>query len=338
MILSINDINISSYLSEYDIGEIISFEPLESGFESDNLKLNTKNKSYVARFIYKSPQRIRDSMKISEYYVLNNFKNALPIKNTSGDYLVNIDQKHSFVIQSFINGKGFEREKLKLNKKLRYEMVPIYGKYLGKFHTIGSNTNINLLNLEIISKKSEISDEISISHNSFLQIPEDQIIINEYEKWKIKRSELKSFDITWTLIHGDIKPYDFFFFKNEFSGLLDLTGVTYGIALEDLASLIMYTELWKNENEQACILFLNSYLKSGPIKKKELKILHHFLTTRAFIQIFYFTWRIQNNYLQGVDNNEENTNGFNNGINLLKRVKKLSETYFFDIMQKSSKI
>ena len=54
---------------------------------------------------------------------------------------------------------------------------------------------------------------------------------------------------------------------------------------------------------------------------------------RSLVQFFYFAYRMENEITQGLDEDETNLEGFEDGIELVEATEKLSSDYFYDISQ-----
>ena len=95
---------VEEFLKEYKLGKLLQLIKLESGFESDNVKITTERGKFVMRVIYQSPNRVFDTMKIYDILVANGIKTVKPEKTGNNTYLVDINSTESLVVQEFVDG------------------------------------------------------------------------------------------------------------------------------------------------------------------------------------------------------------------------------------------
>ena len=65
---------VEEFLKEYKLGILLQMTKLESGFESDNVKIITESGDFVMRVMYQTPNRVYDTMKIFNTLVVNGIK------------------------------------------------------------------------------------------------------------------------------------------------------------------------------------------------------------------------------------------------------------------------
>ena len=104
-----------SYINKkFEIEKIIHFKGIKQGIENTNYLLKSKNKKFILTIFEKrvSQKEIPFFMKLMDN--LNNLKINCPkpLKNKSGNYLIEIKNKTACIV-SFLDGK----DKRKLNLK-----------------------------------------------------------------------------------------------------------------------------------------------------------------------------------------------------------------------------
>jgi Ser/Thr protein kinase RdoA (MazF antagonist) len=320
---------VEDYLQFYKIGRLNRMSILDSGFESDNVKIATEEGIYVMRVIYQTPNRVFDTMKIYDLLVANDIKTAKPIKTRKGEYYIEINSTETLVIQEFINGQPYWREDLAKNSAFYQKMLKLYGRELGKVHKVSSIIFDNVKFREIDPRNSTIQDIIKMNP-SFLRMSEHSYVQSEYRKWVREAHKVLKCELSFGVSHDDIKPGDFFLINDELSGILDFNAARFDFLVSDIAAMVMYCDMYQKENLIRFQSFIVPYLENSCVRLEELRFLQFFFKTRGFLQIFYFKYRIETHTLQGVNSEEDNLKGFRDGIEFLKAANKLSSDYFYD--------
>jgi hypothetical protein len=98
--------------------------------------------------------------------------------------------------------------------------------------------------------------------------------------------------------------------------------------------MMMYCNLYSAKRCREYVRFTRAYLEHSPVRKEEFKWLHVILKTRWLEQIFYHQYRYTEGITQGLEsgNVEENLQGVEDGIFLLKELEKLPKDFFLRIL------
>ena len=203
-------------------------------------------------------------MIVCEYLSLNGLIVPKPIR-TRNNKLVLVYQDEVIVIQTFIEGAPYVDEDdnaLNLDEHLEF-----YGRKTGEFHK-ASLTMVEELDREIFRVGRS-----GIEYTKFIAekyMPEDEYIKEQYKQWENEINSLHENALTEAVIHGDIGSNDFFFYEEEYSGLIDLNSAYNDYLLYDLAPSFMYTGLFKADQEERVRIFLKAYFEDTPVKVEEV--------------------------------------------------------------------
>ncbi|NHJ05250.1 MAG: hypothetical protein EAX90_10520 [Candidatus Heimdallarchaeota archaeon] len=321
----------------YDLGELISINSLESGHESDNVMIETLKGKFVFKCFSQEAENIRESFILQDLLFTKGVKLPQPIKTNNNDFVAILDSNKTIAIQSFVPGKPVALRDKQPKKML--SLMGWFGKYLGEFHYLSKS-----ITKEEIKKKIKRESffnqasglkwmiEIYEKADSILPIHEkNQKILREFELYLTETAELFKNNLSLGIIQSDLKPGDFFVENNNFTGILDFNGASYAHLMNELGTWIMYTSLYKPENKTFFQDFIKSYLEYSKVPSYELKYIPLFLKGRAFVQFFYFAYRICHNITQGLEEGETNMDGFQDGIDLVERSLEINPNYFFNL-------
>ncbi len=206
---SVTKSEIESYIMDYDIGKLISFEGIVEGIENTNFKIVTQKGEYILTLFEKrvDPNDLPFFMNLQKHLSNNGFNCPIPIESREKIVINSLCNKKSIII-SFLRGKQINKP----NQKQCFEL----GKMISDFQIITktfNETRKNSLNVEkwiSIYKKC-----LKNKDNDYMDLYKD--INNELlyleKKWP---QNLPS-----GIIHADIFQDNVFFDKENFSGLID---------------------------------------------------------------------------------------------------------------------
>ncbi len=323
--------------SNYDLGEIVSVNPLESGHESDNIKVTTERGDYVIKYFPQEPEHLREVIILQDLLFSKGVKLPQPIKTITDDFVVEYSPTETIAIQSFVSGEAIVfRDK---DPEKMFSLMSWFGKCLGEFHYLSKSINESEIRQRIpredffdqTSGMQWVKEQYEKAETQLPQHEKNKTILKEFEIYLKEIDELFSSDMTLGIIHTDLKPGDFFAENNELTGILDFNGAHYSYIINELGTWVMYSSLYKPKNKTNFQTFIKFYLEHSKIPMQELIFIPMLLKGRAFVQFFYFAYRIHNNITQGLGEGETNLKGFEDGINLVEASLKIPRTYFYDL-------
>ena len=214
-----------------------------------------------------------------------------------------------------------------------------FGQQIGKFHCISKSITETDIREYIdnddffdISKGFDwIHEQYNNAETLLPPHEKNEKILKEYSIFRKEIEGIFGSNITKGIIQNDLKPGDFFVVDKELTGILDFNGAAYPYLMDELGTWVMYTSLHKPENKKYFQDFISSYLEYSKISIQELKLIPLFLKARAFVQYFYFAYRIHNKITQGLDEGETNYDGFEDGIRIVENSIKIKSEYFYDL-------
>lgn len=330
--------SVNEYLTEYELGNVISSYYLQDAFESSNFVVETDRGKFLFRFLFNTPEKITRGAILLQLFVDIGISTPLPVLNRQGKYFSSIDETTCIFVQTFIEGSE------DLTKPEYVSMIEEYGKAMGRFHRLSSTIEISKIKpmdlaIEISHELSYI-DMVAEITKGFLVLPDSEYIRSQHKAWLSKYKEItklmkqNKLHLTKCLIHGDAGPGTNILSKNGIiTGFIDLMGARNGFVLYDIGSFMMYGGLYAERNGELFKRFITSYLAENPIRE-ELKYIGFFLKARFLLQVLFFTYRILIGYTQGVDNEDDNQTGYNDGVEMLEVLEGLPSDYFEGIIDR----
>ena len=205
----INNKDILSLSTKFNLGKIIKFEGIKKGIENTNYLLKTNNKKYILTIFEKRVQKkdLPFFMKLMDSFNQKKINCPKPLKDKNGKYLTLIKNKAACIV-TFLNGK----DKQNLNSKNCYDI----GKNIGKLHKASGKIKLYRKNSMSINNLDSLLRSIKFKSKSFAPNLKPVLKINLKE---IKKEWPKN--IPKGIIHGDLFIDNIFFNKNKFVGFID---------------------------------------------------------------------------------------------------------------------
>jgi len=321
----------------YNLGEIEAINHLESGHESDNVKVTTDRGEYVIKYFSREPEGVRENIILQDLLFSKGVKLPQPIKTVTDDLVVEYSPTETIAIQSFIPGEDIV-DRYKDPEKM-YALMSWFGKHLGGFHFLSKTITESEIRQRIkresffdrTSGLRWVKEQYKKADTILPQHERNKTILKEFEVYLKEVEEIFTNNLSLGIVHTDLKPGDFFVENNELTGILDFNGASYSYLINELGTWVMYTSFYKSVNKIPFQNFIKSYLENSEIPIQELKFIPIFLKGRAFVQYFYYAYRNYNNITQGLGEGETNIQGFEKGISLVERSLNIPTTYFYNL-------
>ena len=201
--------NLNTFLEDYNLKEVQSFEGINEGIQNTNYKIKIDSKDFILT-IYENINRIDDLdffLSLMNYLSSKGIKCPIPIENSKSNYVGEIKSKPAALL-TFLDGKST----LNIKKDHTFEV----GKVLAEMHLNTKDfplEKINDLSVDgweklLIKNKNKID---KFEKNLYKKI-EDKIIIIR-KKWPK--------DLPSGVIHADLFPDNVLFRDGKVSGLID---------------------------------------------------------------------------------------------------------------------
>ena len=206
----VSDDDLTAFLADYDLGEVLAFKGIAEGVENSNFLLRTEAGSYILTLFEK---RVNEGdlpffLDLMEHLVGQGLTCPLPIKRRDGAVLGALNERPATII-SFLDGVAIRRPKAEHCRKL--------GEVLARFH------------LATQSFQGTRGNDLSLDgwRSLFGTIPA-QAADDAFPGLRTRMGrELDQMDKLWPkdlpsgVIHADLFTDNVFFLNNEVSGLID---------------------------------------------------------------------------------------------------------------------
>ena len=256
---------IITFLSLYNIGNLVSFSGITEGIENSNYHLKTTNGDFILTLFEKRTDKNDLPFFINIMMYLNDrkFKCPKPIVDNKGNYLQILLGKPA-VIVDFLEGKS----KTKLTVQDNFAV----GSTMAKMHLCSHKFNMKRINSLSISGWEELlyKCDTSISKTILNEIEPSIIEEIKHSLDFCKNNWPKNLPVGF--IHADMFPDNVFFKDNKISGVIDFYFSCTDILVYDLAIAV---NAWcfdndKIFNENKFKSLIDGYQSIKELSKEEL--------------------------------------------------------------------
>ena len=201
--------NLNTFLKDYNLKEVQSFEGINEGIQNTNYIIKIDTKDFILT-IYENINRIDDLdffLSLMNYLSSKGIKCPIPIENSKSNYVGEIKSKPAALL-TFLDGKST----LNIKKDHTFEV----GKVLAEMHLYTKDFPLEKIN------------DLSVDGWEKLLI-KNKYKIDKFEKNLYKKIEDKIFiirkkwpkDLPSGVIHADLFPDNVLFRNGKVSGLID---------------------------------------------------------------------------------------------------------------------
>lgn len=218
--------NMINILSEYDLGDFVSFEPTTNGTVQTNIFLNTTKNKFVLRY-YESASKnsVLFEINLIRYLKNKNYSCPAPLRNIHGNFF-GIYNKKPFVIFEFLEGEHIEKPNEKQRNQLIQKVAELqnitknYNSYYKKYRC---NYSVDLCKKLAINEAKKIGSKNAKDKLKWIK--------SELEKLKLPRSLPKG------ICHCDFHFSNVLFKNGQFNALIDFDDANYTFLSWDLICL-----------------------------------------------------------------------------------------------------
>lgn len=251
----IEDDELKTFLSNYDVGDLQSFQGISDGIENTNYFVDTSRGRFVLTiFEHHSFEEMQYYLNLMHHLADHKVPSANPVADRQGNYLSLFKDKPIALVER-LNGGSITDTTVNHCQQL--------GTAMGKMHAAGLSYEAKLANprgpswcqhtaLEIIDKLSE---------------DEKSVLENEVHFQKEKRHA----DLPRGVIHADLFRDNALWDGNQFSGIIDFYYSCNDVLLYDLA--ITANDWCLNEdfslNREKVVALLSQYDNYRPLQNNE---------------------------------------------------------------------
>lgn len=292
---------------DYRLGEFMSYQLIDIGYEDFNYILNTNNNKYVVKIFNTDRDEITCKRLIN--ILVKSMENGIPVPKIfkqNNKYIYEIDIKDTLLrlfVMEFIDGKNF----WELNKELDNQELEEVAKIASKINSIDYGINetfydewtVTNLKEEYSKKKHSLSSE----DNTIISKIVDEFNLINFEEMK------------HSYIHGDIIKANLILNENAKIYIIDFSAFNYLPRIIEISAILLGLCLTNDKNStiEKINVFLNYYNKYNLLYDNEIKALPIILKALASMYI------IQTSYIKSTSGDYlENDYWFEEGQKFLK--------------------
>jgi len=307
--LRLSDTDVNEILARYDLGRLIRVEWLESGYQSDNYTLITDGGKYCLRLIFDRDTRVEYILGVYDFVASRGVPTARPIRTVDGR-LYTLHDGIPAAVQTFVEG---------ISAAADPKPLPVYGRTLGRLHAALAGAPLRGQGDEgCLPSVKRLAE----------RFPPDSFVRGEYLALWEELNALPLSSYTRLVVHGDCGPKDFYFDGDRLTGILDFGAACPDYLLYDLATMMMYTQIFPKDKGSEYGGFIRAYLEAFPLPREELRGLRAFLKARFLIQVFYHWTRYRDGVTQGLSSPEDNLEGVEDGKTMLRTLADVPQDFY----------
>ena len=272
--------DLSDFLKNYDVGEVISLTEITEGVENSNFVLKTSTDSYILT-LYEKRVKADDlpffMQLISELYD-RNISCPKPIKNRNGNIINRCAGKYATIV-SFLTGETAQFTNL--------ERCSQIGAMLATLHLATAMIPLTRANplgpeswLAIIKDTDDSNTDLSTTLNREA-VTQINHIISSWPK-----------SLPTGVIHADLFPNNAMFIGNKITGIIDFYFACTGFFAYDIA-ICLNSWCFESDgsfNSEKATRLISSYQKTRKLTREEidaLPILSQGAAARFFATRYY---------------------------------------------------
>ncbi len=219
----IEENELKSFLSKYDVGELESFQGISDGIENTNYFINTSNGRYVLTIFEQHDfEEMQYYLKLMHHLADHKVPSANPVADRQGNYL-NLFKGKPIALVERLNGGSIT--------EISIEHCQQLGEAMGKMHTAGLSYKASQPNPRGPVWCQQTAHKVIEK----LSADERQVLENEVHFQKEKRHA----DLPRGVIHGDLFRDNALWHgekgNEQFSGIIDFYYSCDDVLLYDLA-------------------------------------------------------------------------------------------------------
>lgn len=259
----VSDEDLTAFLADYDLGEVVSFKGIAEGVENSNFLLQTTNGSYILTLYEKRvrPEDLPYFLGLMEHLAARGIDCAVPVHGRDGEALRQLRGRPAAVI-SFLEGLW--------PKRIQPFHCQALGAALARLHLAGANYPLSRANDLSVSGWGPLLDKCK-GNTDHLRPGLCEDLTRELELLQAHWPE----DLPSGVIHADLFPDNVFFRGERLSGIIDFYFACNDFFAYDLAICL---NAWCFESDNSfnvtkARLMLQAYRNERPLAADELEAL-----------------------------------------------------------------
>lgn len=292
---------IKKIISNWKIGELISYQQAKKGVVNINYIIKTSNGKYILRELGKNKKlkELNFELKYLNYLKRKNFhyKIPAPIKNKKNNFFT--EKGNSiFWVYKFIEGKDI--------KRFGHSELKACAKMMALYHKLIEDSSLDNRTAYSSFAKEEILEEIKSFQNKIENPPKskkDRIFLQESNKLIPLLNELNTKEYSKLKkypLHRDINPENTLWKNKKLIGVIDFenVGEIKDTIIKDITGMLQYS--YRNKkykyklNLKLAHFFLQEYKKYHPLSQKEIGFIPDIIIAGAIEDFSYAYWMLIN--------------------------------------------
>jgi homoserine kinase type II len=251
---------LAGFLSQYEIGELLSYKGIAEGVENSNFLLHSSAGSFILTLYEKRVARtdLPFFLALMTHLAGHGITCPQPVKNRNGEALGELAGRPAAII-TFLEGVW--------PRKPNATHCAGVGQALANMHLAGRSFAMSRRNAlsvpgwrPLFDAASSRADELQVGLRAFLAAELDYLESGIWPK-----------NLPEGVIHADLFPDNVFFLGDRLSGIIDFTFACHDILAYDVAICL---NAWCFEpdhsfNVTKARAFLNAYAKERPLSESE---------------------------------------------------------------------
>ena len=219
----INNTELRGFLSQYSLGDLISFSEIAEGVENSNFLVQTTEGQFILTLYEKrvNPEDLPFFLGLLSHLSENNFVCPVPVETKDGRVLNDLNGRPAAIV-TFLEGTSPEVITVAHCKAL--------GGSMAKLHRAGTNFKIHRENSLSVKQWRPLLDSCDLLNKPiYIKLYNE---LNEEINW-LEKNWPKGLPIG--IIHADLFPDNVFFLGNFLSGIIDFYFACTDFLAYDLA-------------------------------------------------------------------------------------------------------
>lgn len=228
----IDSAQLSTFLEDYDLGELVTFEGISAGIENTNYFVDTTQGRFVLTiFEHHSAQELGYFLNIMAFMADHQIPTAHPQADKQGQYLKTLCNKPAAIVER-LAGRTVEQPGL--------VQCRVMAENLARFHNAGFEFGYYRANDRGLDWAHSIVEEIKDRME-----PDEQVLVGSELAFQ---ENVDWSDLPQSVIHADLFTDNAMFDGDKLTGIIDLYYACHGPCLYDLA--VMVNDWCRTEDNQ----------------------------------------------------------------------------------------
>ena len=273
----VSEAELSNFLCQYNIGELISHTGISAGIENTNYFVDTTQGRYILTlFEHHTAEELVYFLDLMSTLADASVPTAKPISQRQGEILAELNGKPAALVTCL---KGSTLDK----KQASYAQCEAIGNALARMHVAGHDFPHQREPDRGVSWRELMGDEL-VKHEA-LALDDEQLLKQELEYQATINFEL----LPSGVIHADLFRDNAMFEGDELSGIIDLYYACNDAFLFDMA-VVVNDWCWSLDggiDKDRLSIFLNAYHQVRPLENSERE--YWFATLKAAALRFWLS-------------------------------------------------